>query len=578
MIIYTYSGETAMKFFKVKNIAFYALLISLALPILSGCGGGKMDEGEYIQETSDTVLKQPRRMAIYPFNISGKTDLSAEGAMDLLISELIDLNGYEIVQREDMEKLLNEIGLGLSDLADESNRLRVSKLLLAKFFCFGVISGDTNILTARITHTETSLIVTSVSISNKDHVKGINELAEELKKKLNSPNVKKRMEKIDPSTSLTSTPTTPTIPVTTHEVKGYGEIVDGDFVTARELALKDAYARAIEQGCGVKLIRQTKVENFQLVRDSILTESVGYIKSYEVLNENPNSQYGYEISVKAEVSQEPISDLDQLRLMVRFLLAEPRIAIIMEGEIEGEEMGHSRASVVEGQIAAGLQKAGFLVVDSDTIRERKKEFAETLDDEEAARLGSILDADVMIRGSISSFVSTRLEEYDGKKLNLPMIIAKTAGNLKIILTDTARVISVLTHDDLKLDPGRANTEDAAVDASISNFIDASSVGLAWELAAKLGEPSDLRLELQNVSMTQAQQFQQQLQELPEHMVLDVRILYYGNNVVDYQVRTSIKGQVLAQKILDIVNPASFNADSLNIEEVKIGTITLSASD
>jgi hypothetical protein len=329
---------------------------------------------------------------------------------------------------------------------------------------------------------------------------------------------------------------------------------------ARELALKDAYAKAIERGCGIRLVRTTQVENFQLVRDKILTESVGYVTTYEILNEDDSSDFGYEVTVRADVSQQPISDMDKLQIMVKYLLAQPRIAVIIEGE---------DAAVIEGQIAARLQKAGFSVADAKTIEEKKQEFKDSLSAEDAARLGGMLNANVTVRGSLSSTITGRVGE------KFPIITAVTTGAFKIISTDTAEVLSVFSHEDLSSEIGSGNTDEAAIKNSVDSFIQPATDKLAWELASKLGEPITLRLELRDATLEQAELFQKQIQKMPKHIILDVKMQQYGKGTADYRVRTSVSSQALQQKLRKLLDPAPLDVKKIVLEEVGIGVIAMS---
>ena len=346
---------------------------------------------------------------------------------------------------------------------------------------------------------------------------------------------------------------------------------------ARELALKDAYAKAIEQGCGIKLIRETQVQNYQLVQDKIFTESVGYVTSYEVAEEKPDSEFGYEITVLAVVSREPISDLDKLQLVVEYLLTQPRVAVLVQGDIGGEEISSGRSAVIAGQVAVRLQKAGFSVVDAKAIEEKKKEFADSLDKDEAARLASMLDADITVKAEINSAITDRVEEIDGKKLNFPNLTATTTGVLQIIHPETADILSVFDHSDL---PNRSNkgfgtTDDAAIGQSLDSFIDAAANKLAWELAAKIGAPVKLWLVLDKVTLEQAEKFEQQLQGTPEDLIISSRMLLYDKNKANYQLETTFSSREIQKKLLKLLDPAGLDAEELVVDKIEPGTINLS---
>ena len=547
------------------------LCLLLALVCLAGCGGGKQAAPTSTRDTQpQAALDQTWTLAVFPFDTTGKSRLSGEEVMNLLTADLSGLAGIKVVDREAFQEILNQVGFGMGDLADPANRSKVARLLVAELLCFGTVNRNLKLATARVNFTETGETLISVKATDKSELKNVEALAQKLGSELRSPRFVAFLNE------QSEEPEDTVEPPETVEVKGYGAIIDGDLIMAKELAQKDAYSRAIEEVCGVKLSRKTQVENFQLVRDRILTESIGFITSYDILDEIPDSELGYEVTVRATVSKEPISDLDQLKLVVNYLLARPRVAVLIEGEAKGEELKEGRAQLIAGQIATRLQKAGFDVVDIAAIEEKKKELADS-GDESAARLASLLDAKVTVRGSIATDITGRIEEIGGKKLDFPMITATTTGVMKIVLADTAEVVSVFNHEDLppKSNTATGTTEDSAVGKSVDSFIQVSAEKLAWELAKSLGEPVSFHLELHGVSLEQAQEFKKQLEKIPEQITIDPEMLQYGDGIADYKLKTTLKSQELQQKLLNLIDPAALDAEELVPEKVKPGTIRLS---
>ena len=552
---------------------FIVLCLFLVSSFLVGCGGGK---GADVAQPAVAVqpqveLNQTWTLMIAPFRVTGKSKLSGEDFMDMLIAEMIDLEGYRIVDRSAMQETLNQVGLGMTDLADESSRAEVGKLLGAQLMCVGAFAKDGNRLTVRVNYSETGETKLAAKNSDKNNARNVEALAQKLKDALRSP---KFTAFLNEQSGEAEEEVSPPVMV---KVKGYGAIIDGDRIMAKELALKDAYANAIAQGCGIKLVRETQVENYQLVRDEILTESVGYVTSYEIVDENPDSELGYEVTVDASVSQQPISDLDKLQLMVKYLLAEPRIAILVEGELGGEELTKARATVISGQIAKRLQEAGFTVIDAQAVEEKKKEIAETLSKEDAARLASMLDANVTVRASLVSEIKANVEKIDGEELNFANVSVRMTGVVKLIRSETADVISIFGHEDLPPDSikGYGTTEEAAVGEAIDKLAGAAANKLAWELSAKLGEPIRLRLVLDKVTMEQAEKFEQQLKEIPRHLIVKSQMLLHDDNKADYEVMSAVSSKVLQKKLLSLIDPAALDVEELVADKIEVGTISIS---
>ncbi len=75
--------------------------------------------------------------------------------------------------------------------------------------------------------------------------------------------------------------------------------------TNREGAIQDALRSAVGQALGTKVISETEVKNFQLIKDVVQTRTAGYISSYEVIKETPLKET-YEVTVNAIVSLSPL--------------------------------------------------------------------------------------------------------------------------------------------------------------------------------------------------------------------------------------------------------------------------------
>ncbi len=547
------------------------LYFFLALILLAGCGGGKEAAVTPTIVEPQARLDQSWTIMVVPFDTAGKTKITGQEAMDLLMAELIGMDGYKVVDRNSMQEMMTQRGFAMSDLGDSAGRNKVAGLLGAQLMCSGSINEKLKLVTVKVSFVATGETLFVVTSREKDELKNIGLAAQKLKLQLGSSKTVAFLNK------ESEPPEKEALPPVNVQVKGYGAIIDGDLIMARELALKDAYAKAIEQGCGVKLIRETQVKNYQLVQDKIFTESVGFVTSYEIAEEKPDGEFGYEVTVQAVVSREPIADLDKLQLVVEYLLTQPRVAVLVEGDVGGEEISSGRAAVIAGQISVRLQKAGFSVVDAKAIEEKKKEFADSLDKDEAARLGSLLDANVIVKSEIHSAITDRVEEIDGKKLDFPNLTATTTGVLQIIHPETADILSVFSHEELpdRSNKGFGTTDDAAIGQSLDNFIDAAANKLAWELAAKLGGPVKLWLVLDKVTLEQAENFEQQLKGVPEELVISATMLLYDKNKANYQLETIFGSRELQKKLLKLLDPASLDAEELMVDKVEPGTINLS---
>lgn len=543
-------------------------LLSIVLFFLSGCAS----KPDLKTPTPTESLNQTWTLAVLHFETIGKTRYKGEAIRDLLSSSLSGLEGFRVVERKDLKAILDQLAFEYSDLARSENRTKVGGMLGAKLLCVGSLNKKARLMATRVIFTETGDVILSITAEHKDERENIEEIAQKLRQELRSPKIVRFLNEYSAPVSAAAEEEK------TVTVKGYGGIIDGDLVAAREMAIKDAYAQAVEQGLGVKITAETKVEKFQVVQRKILAESAGYVTSYEILNENPGAELGYEVTVQAKVSLQPLSDVEKLKLVVQYLLAAPRIGVLIQGEVQGKPMTESQVDQSQVQIGTYLQKAGFSVVDVKQIEELKEDkFGGALSEEDAAVLGGMLKADVMVRSSLSAGITTRIEEIGGQKLDFPNITATTTGIFKVLLAETGEIIYSFSEKDLSSDSnkGFGTTDEAALAGSIDNFIKAASEKLAWGLSSRLGGPISFQIVLRKATSTQAQQLLEIIKTWPEQLALSASLVSYQNNLALYQIKTTAKSQVLIGK-LEAIDPEELEADDLIIEKGgKLGTIVVS---
>ncbi len=354
-------------------------------------------------------------------------------------------------------------------------------------------------------------------------------------------------------------------PDVTVTAKGYGAVVD-DPQQARDEALMDAYNKAVEAGLGVKVTGKTVVKNFQLVEQVVIAERKGYVKSYKILNEDPKSELGYEISIEAVVSKDPVSKIDDLKRMIDFM-GNPRLMVYVEAEDKNR-------SIIEGYITGALQKAGYSLIDRqqmERIKERDFQERKLLGDWEAAAiLGNRLGADVAIVGSVSAEVTTSISG----NLRFPPVVATANVFFKVVAVETAEILHSVTNEDFPdvgdlQGHGSGEGGDAkAINEAIAKGATKGAEKLMWELPTKIGMVT-MRLRVRDCTYEQANQIAKLIK--PLRNVEDARLLSYQNSIAEIDVEASGKTETLVsnlQKLQDV---------KLGIERFALGTIEVRLS-
>ena len=98
---------------------------------------------------------------------------------------------------------------------------------------------------------------------------------------------------------------------------GMGTIFKNDFAHAYDMAIADAKRNAIEKSVGTLVHAETVVRNYQLVSDKIVSESLGYVKKYEVLSKKRDKNLLL-LKIKAIVDQGKMSEkVNNLKKMLK---------------------------------------------------------------------------------------------------------------------------------------------------------------------------------------------------------------------------------------------------------------------
>ena len=156
----------------------------------------------------------------------------------------------------------------------------------------------------------------------------------------------------------------------TVKARGVSEFRPNRVAESREKAIESAQRDAVEQASGVFIESQTKVRNYELVRDEVLSRSEGFIKSFKILKEGRERGL-YQVSIEAEVVKSAfIKDVNASLEALYRRVGMPRVMVVIT-ERSLDEAGNLRESqnagnlkIVEKVIRKILNKQGFTFIDA----------------------------------------------------------------------------------------------------------------------------------------------------------------------------------------------------------------------
>lgn len=236
----------------------------------------------------------------------------------------------------------------------------------------------------------------------------------------------------------------------TVSAEGVAAIQNGQRDIARDAAIFDAQQRAVEQAIGTLIDSQTMVENFQVISDSILSQTKGYIKRYNITGEYPEGNL-LRITITAEVSLGKISDdLSAIGILLG-QVHKPRTMILIAEQNIGQEVvawwlgavhGQSTdMAVTETTLMDKFTEKGFEMIDHEAAAQNIKVTSaykvQNLSTEQARTLGNQAAAEVVLVGKSLARLQGNVGALKSAQADL---------TVKAIRTDSGQVLaSVSTH-------------------------------------------------------------------------------------------------------------------------------------
>ncbi|HQG47312.1 MAG TPA: hypothetical protein PLG50_16760, partial [bacterium] len=199
------------------------------------------------------------------------------------------------------------------------------------------------------------------------------------------------------------------------ESTGLGAITYNDIPAARDRAMDDAKRKAVEFVLGTLIDSRTRVENYQVMEDQILSWTRGYVRNYKILSEGKTAEDMYEVKMLATVDQANISrDVEAVQNLLQSM-GNPRVMFLFDEQNIGEAVDRYHffqvdMTATETSLMNKFLEKNFQVVDPGTVRQNKERDAVVAaingDSKAAASIAAALDAEVVITGKAVAKVAS----------------------------------------------------------------------------------------------------------------------------------------------------------------------------
>ncbi|MGC9454608.1 MAG: hypothetical protein ACP5HU_07060 [Phycisphaerae bacterium] len=329
-------------------------------------------------------------------------------------------------------------------------------------------------------------------------------------------------------------------------------------------AVRDAQRRAVERAAGTYVFSESQVEDFTLVRDTILARSAGYVHSYDIISEETAPDGIVSVKCRVVVSIQGIEDTWGVVTNLLEQMGRPKIMVFIVERIEKDDWQTETVgtSTVQTAIEEILQESGFLLVNReqiDAIQQRDLESAIAEDDAAKAQaVAKRFGAQLFITGSANA-ARGQVRNISGMTLHT----YEAESNIKCYRSDTGQLLSSV--------PGSATRGAQRVWRSAAKQALQSQ---AQQVAPRVREDilrfwmdamsgrGEVKLEVRDVSFQQYVQIKGMLEEMED--VSSVANVNYHNQIVECSLQSRVTAEQLAVKMVETMGELEITDVSQNV--------------
>ena len=155
------------------------------------------------------------------------------------------------------------------------------------------------------------------------------------------------------------------------KVTGSATIYSGNTGSAKNQALKNALRQAVEQGVGVFIDSNTLSQNYEVVKDEILSTSEGFVSGYDMVREGTtNGGTVYEVVLKVEVEEGRIKDkLSALRILHQKMGNKRLMLIYQSSDPHAVPRDNGAVQTTLGVVRDEFSRKGFRMFNESVMKE-----------------------------------------------------------------------------------------------------------------------------------------------------------------------------------------------------------------
>ncbi len=212
-------------------------------------------------------------------------------------------------------------------------------------------------------------------------------------------------------------------------------IAAGHTLKARDEAINRAMRSAIEQGVGSVIDSETMVQNYQLLDDQVYSHVKGYVKDYEIINEEQVPDNTTRITIRANVALGLLEkDIKALKITWK-KRGNPRIMFLFTEMVDGLEQA---GAVTQTTFENAFLKQDFPLIDKSQLQSIKERDAALnyADPLKAAELGRRFGAEIVVVGQATADLVDSSRPY-----GVSVFAYEATISAKAIKTDSAEMMA-----------------------------------------------------------------------------------------------------------------------------------------
>lgn len=341
--------------------------------------------------------------------------------------------------------------------------------------------------------------------------------------------------------------------------------------TSRELALKAALRAALEKGGKQEIFSNSKVENYQLMHDTIISRAQGLVKDYKIVEEKKVMGGTIKIVIKAQVSKSVLARSWGEVQNVLQQIGRPKILVSIQERIDGKTEDQS---ILETLIEKPLLASGFELVAGKAVASiADKEKADAAAEDNVKKVQAIAKdegAEIFVVGTANAN-QAGVENVYGTSV----AFYNCDVQVKIYYTDTARL---LASEGLPSTRGGARglkefspqAGKKALENVAPPLVDSLYAQIMEKWATDIGAGGELTLEVEGMDFKGANALKKAMLTIKDVENVDFKLT---KGIATYRIRAKMGGQDLAEKLSE----GDFE-NMLSVQDVKLNRIQAKAAE